>query len=159
MGFRQHIIISGVLDAPARDRALRSALARWPFLRLPKREDGFADRLLLGLPELTDYLFESDLDYETAVEQVDQVEQGLPAWAAEFCGSLVAFLEADCFGGTCRYFGYSCRGRIRLEGGPPGPQGHLETLRQLGISTEGHFEPFTRGYFQGKCSGGPPPVG
>lgn len=154
MGFRQHIILSGTLDEAARDRAIRAALDKWPFLRLPRDLGCFPGRLVLGLPELTDYLFQDDAAFEAAQEQVERVEDELPGWSGAFPGSLFAFLEAECFGGTCRYFGYVCRDRVRLEEGPPGAQGHLAPLRQLGIQTDGYFEPFTRGFFQGKCSGG-----
>src|SRR5688500_2911696 len=72
MGYRQNIIVSSQLDQVTRERTIDSAIARWPFLRHARQENAFLDQLLLAPPESTEYLFDNDTDYWTAIEQNEQ---------------------------------------------------------------------------------------
>ena len=153
MGYRQNIIVSSTLEDATREQALQNARSRWSFLRSPRQSDVYSDRLLLGLPELTDYLFDEDADYETALEQSSQIESELLTWSQEFPVAAFAYIEADCFGGTCGYSGFACRAGSIIERVEPGEHAHVTLLRQVGIVTDGLFEPFKRVYFEGRCSG------
>ena len=153
MGYRQNIIVSSTLDRATREQALQRARSRWGFLRSPRRSDVYSERLLLALPELTDYLFDQDADYETALEQSSQVESELPGWSQEFPLVVFAYIEADCFGGTCGYSGFACRADTIIERVEPSDHAHVSLLRHVGIVTDRLFEPFTRVFFEGRCSG------
>jgi hypothetical protein len=153
MGYRQSIIVSSTLDHATREQVIQSARSRWPFLRGPRQSHKYSDRLLLALPELTDYLFVLDSDYETALEQSSQIESDLCSWSQEFPTGVFAYIEADCFGGTCGYSGFACRADTIVERVEPSEHAHVGLLRHVGIVTDGPFEPFTRVYFEGRCSG------
>ena len=153
MGYRQNIIVSSTLAKMTRENAIQSALSRWPFLRSPRQSDVYSDRLLLSPPELTDYLFDNDTDFEIALVQNGLVESELLKWSQEFPAVSFAHIEADCVGGTCLYFGFACRTDAILERVEPRYYGHVSLLRHVGIITDGPFEPFTRVFFEGRCSG------
>ena len=153
MGYRQNIIVSSTLDKTTREHAIQSALSRWPFLRNPRQGDVYSDRLLRELPELTDYLFDNDADYDTALEQNGLVESELLKWSQGFPVASFTYIEADCFGGTCLYSGFACRANAILERVEPSHHAHISLLRHVGIFTDGPFEPFRRVFFDGRCSG------
>lgn len=153
MGYQQHIIISTILDAATRTRALQSAHARWPFLRNPRRHDIYSDRLLLAPPELTDYLFDNDDDDEAASEQSFLLSTDLPNWSREFPENIFAHIEADCFGGVCDYSGFTCQAGKILERIEPSLIAHIKLLERVGIQSDGIFIPFRRVFFEGRCSG------
>jgi len=153
MGYHQNIIISTVLDATTRERALHSAHSRWPFLRNPRRHDLYSDRLLLAPPELTDYLFDNDADDEAASEQSFLLSTDLPNWSQEFPDIIFAHLEADCFGGVCDYSGFTCQAGNILERVEPSLNAHVKLLQLVGIPSDGIFIPFKRVFFEGRCSG------
>jgi hypothetical protein len=115
----------------------------------------YTDRLLLAPPELTDYLFENDEDYETALEQNGLLESGLLEWSQGFPDIFFAYIEADCFGGTCVYSGLVCRDKTILERVESSYHAHVSLLRHVDIITRGPFKPFTRVFFEGLCSGMP----
>jgi hypothetical protein len=108
---------------------------------------------LLALPELTDYLFHEEADYELALEQSSQFESELPGWSQEFPEAIFAYVEADCFGGSCGYSGFACHTGAILERVDPSDHVHVDLLRHVGIVSGGLFEPFKRVYFEGRCSG------
>lgn len=153
MGYHQHIIISTVLDAVTRTRALQSAHSRWPFLRNPRRHDIYADRLLLAPPELTDYLFDHEEEEEIASEQCFVFATGLPTWSQEFPDIIFAHIESDCFGGVCDYSGFACQAGNIIERVEPSPNAHVKLLHHVGHPADGIFIPFKRAFFEGRCSG------
>lgn len=153
MGYRQNIIVSSTLDKATREHALQSTLSRWTFLRRPRQSNVYSDRLLLALPELTDYLFDDEVDYVTALEHNGLVESELLSWSQEFSSTTFAYIEADCFGGIRGYSGFACRAGATLENVEPGEHAHVSLLRHVGIITDGPFEPFQRVFFEGRCSG------
>jgi hypothetical protein len=153
MGYHQSIIVSSALDYATREHARKSAGSRWPFLRSPRRSEAYSERLLLALPELTDYLFDKDEESEAAQQQSFQVESELANWSQEFPSAIFAYIEADCFGGTCAYSGFACRADTIIERVKPSDHAHISLLRHVDIVTDSVFEPFTRVYFEGRCSG------
>jgi hypothetical protein len=154
MGFQQSIVVSSLLDKASVARTAREALARWPFLRLPRDASPRPGHLLLALPEMTEYLFEDEAAYEKAVDAFWQVEEQLASWSEGSPGISLAFIEADCLGGTCIYDGFVCQGGTVLERVENEKDGHVRLLRRVGIEIDGtFFLPFTRGFFAGRSSG------
>ena len=86
----------------------------------------------------------------THVEQ-RQLDEELQGWTPRFPDLTFVRLEAVCFGGACDYEGAVWRnGELlwREEGDDRGDAPLITLLRYLGVtSTDGSFEPFTRGYF------------
>src|SRR5262245_30945649 len=100
MGFCQNILVSSLIDGDTRQRAIQSARTRWNFLRLPhQRRNVIPDRLLLAMPELTEYLYASNADYEAALELHDVIESELETWSRDFPQIVFIYMQADCFGG------------------------------------------------------------
>ena len=155
MGYRQNIIISSVLTDELRCRIEQSALLQWSFLRFPRERSEYSSRLLLALPELTDYLFKEDAEYEARLEENFKVADELSAWSGQFPGITFAYIESDCFGGTCLYSGSVCRAEQALEEFNPdeGSLGKLLEHVEIKLPFSKKFIPFTRGYFEGRCSG------
>ena len=147
MGFRQSIIVSSQLDKKAISTAIQSAASKWPFLRSPKESNFYHERLVLGLPELTEYLNDNDSDYESALEQNEIVELGLINWTKEFPNLYLCYIEADCFGGFCECSGFACQDGSEIERVICKQEGHIALLKHVGITTEGYYEPFRRGFF------------
>ncbi len=83
------------------------------------------------------------------VEQC-QLDEELQGWTRRFPDLTFVRLEAVCFG-SCDYEGAVWRnGELlwREEGDDRGDAPLITLLHYLGVtSTEGYFEPFTRGYF------------
>jgi hypothetical protein len=86
----------------------------------------------------------------THVEQ-RQLDEELQGWTPRFPDLTFVRVEAVCFGGACDYEGAVWRnGELvwREEGDDRGSAPLIALLRYLGVSsTDGYFEPFTRGYF------------
>ena len=101
-------------------------------------------------------LVADDMGQDVARAQNAEVENDLPEWSRAFPSVTFAFIEADCFGGYCEYSGYCCRdgevsNRRSRESG-----GSLEALAAgVGLEIASPFAPFVRGFFTGRCSGGP----
>ena len=148
MGFCQNIVISNPLEWEMKQTILFDALQRWPFIRLPRR-DLLPVHAQFAPPELTHYQFVNERDYETAIEQDGEVEDGLPAWSLKHPSVTFAFVSADCAGGTCLYGGRVVRSGttvLKVEGTYAG---HLELLARVGLNLGTvHFPPFSRGYFE-----------
>jgi hypothetical protein len=147
MGYHQNVFLSTSLDWTVREMAIRSALERWPFLRLPGKRNDYPGRVVLALPELTTYLFDNEADYEAALEQRELVESELPAWSREFPDLKFAYIEAECFGGHCEYSGFvCCSGEVLLRA-ELSEKAHVYLLKAVNFETPGFFASFERGYF------------
>ena len=147
MGFRLDLVISSPVDAASYRQINNAALSRWSFVRVSQRGE-YDARVLFAAPELTSYLFDDDASYELAVEQCHQLAEQLPELTDQFRGVTFAHIAADCFGGTCLYFGYCCRdGEIFFKTGSPAADCHVRLLQYVDVETSGHFGPFERGFF------------
>lgn len=155
MGFRLNIVISSGLNSEQKREIMQTANATWPFICAPRNAGVYDDRVLFAPPELTDYLFDCDADYELAEEQSWQLEKDLAEFSKRFPGLTFAHVSTECFGGTCLYSGYCCRdGNVFFKVDDSQYDGHLSLLRQVNIETTSHFAPFVRGFFAGHGSGG-----
>lgn len=147
MGFQQDIVVSGPVDPPLKQAILAAARGRWPFVRLP-RQDRHPPHACFAPPERTDYLFASQEEYERVLERSGEVEDGLAGWSRGFPAVAFAFVEADCFGGTCLYGGQVCRDGQVVARQPSDAGGLAALLQHVGIAlADGSFAPFQRGYF------------
>jgi len=152
MGFRQSIIVSSKSDKEVISTAIQSINSKWPFLRSPRESYVNHKRIVLGLPELTDYLFDDDSDYENALKQNEIVELGLINWTKEFPGLSFCYIEADCIGGSCHHSGFACQDGTEIERVSFDKEGHIKLLKHIGVRITGYFEPFRRGFFEGRCA-------
>ena len=147
MGFRQAIVISEKVDSSTRENALLFAQTKWPGIRLPSSPRQYRDRILFAAPELTDYLFDSDSEYERAVSTSYEIAEGVTALSTNFPNITYAHIDADCFGGTCIYSGFTIRNGTEILSVRGQPTGHKQLLRQIGFRMWYNcFAPFVRGY-------------
>lgn len=153
MGFQLNAVFSSPVDQERKQDVLVSAVVRWPFIRLPRRQDCYTESAHFALPELTAYLYQDENAYERALEQCRQVEGSLPDLSTEFPSVAFALIEVECFGGTCLYGGLVYKaGRVGLRQ-EPDAYGHRRLLEQVGITlTDNRFTPFERGYFAANSS-------
>ena len=148
MGFRLNAVFGSAIEWELKQAILSAALERWPFVRLPRRDFLLPANAQFAPPELTDYLFTDEVQYEKAVELNGDVEDGVPEWSRAFPDVTFAFVSVDCFGGTCLYGGYVVRGGETLVRVEAAPAGHRELLAHVGMNLHGDdFVPFGRGYF------------
>ena len=147
MGFRQGIIVSSELDKEAISTITQSAVSKWSFLRNPKESNVNHKRLVLAPPELTDYLYDNDFDYEKALEENEIVELELVSWTKEFPNMQLCYIQADCIG-VCYYSGFSCQDGAETMRVSFDREGHIALLKHVGIKSKGYFEPFRRGFFE-----------
>lgn len=149
MGFRQSIIISSSVEWEMKQTILSDALERWPFIRLPNRDFVLPKHAQFAPPELTDYLFANQKQYEKALERNWEVEDGLPEWSRNHPSVTFACVRADCVGGACVYDGYIVLSGTSIFEVSGDYAGHLELLAHVGLSLgSAFFAPFTRGYFE-----------
>ncbi len=96
--------------------------------------------------------YATDDDLEAVYEQIDLFEGMLVELSRNYPNLNFAFLEADCFGGTCIYNGYVLNNGVqilKIDEAEVGPQNLIKLLQPLDIKlkTDGYFEPLTRNYF------------
>jgi hypothetical protein len=95
-------------------------------------------------------------DEDEAYQLMSALEDGMAEFSQKFPHKKFAFIEADCFGGACIYFGFVIQnGEILLEQSYD-HSGHIRLLQAINPSYEGHyFEAFTRDFFakQGEIKG------
>lgn len=161
MGFQLRLVISSPVPPDARDAIFSKALKRWPGCRGPRAPGSYPDRVVFACPELTSYLFDTsseagEAEWSEALQVHVSLERELPEWSKQFPEVTFVCVEADCFGGHCDYSGYACRNGQILESIDRSLGGSFwELLTQVDIELESlYFEPFVRGYFAGKGSGG-----
>jgi hypothetical protein len=91
--------------------------------------------------------------YNRLLEFTYRIERELPEFVARFDEPVVAFVEAESFGGTCVYAGWVLRDGaldllVRVADAEPGPRNLERLLAPLGAElTAGHFAPFVRGFW------------
>lgn len=154
MGYRLKLVVSSPVPADTRAAILTAALARWPFCRGPRDPAAFSGHAVFAPPELTSYLFDDSVAEGRAMAQADEVEGGLQEFSRAFPDVVFAFVEADCFGGNCEYYGFCCRAGQQFLARDRDTGGSLVRLfGGVGIEITGPFEPFARGFFAGPGSG------
>jgi len=91
--------------------------------------------------------------YDTTLEQevYDNIYSSLeniPKFSQRFLEKNFAYIEADCFGGTCMYEGYIMKNGEKVLAQESTYNGHITLLRFFEKNyNQGYFEPFTRGFF------------
>ncbi len=154
MGYRLKLVVTSPVAADTRAAIFTAAIARWPFCRGPRDPVAYPERAVFAPPELTSYLFDDPESEGRALAQADDVEGGLLEFSRAFPGVAFAFVEANCFGGNCEYYGFCCQDGQRLLVRDHETGGSLVRLvGGVGIEIAGPFEPFVRGFFVGPGSG------
>jgi hypothetical protein len=94
-------------------------------------------------------------DYANEEEARDDIAYGLEEQLAAFSRRTPdrswAYIDVDCFGGTCLYDGFIARdGEHRYSLAAASQRGHLELLEHLGVTgLNSDFEPFHGGFLTG----------
>jgi hypothetical protein len=82
-----------------------------------------------------------------------EAQQRLLEWSRDHPTTNFVWINAECFGGLCDYYGFVCRGGEVIEvvdtiEDSLSKQNLLQLLGYLGVhQSDIYFEPFTRGYF------------
>lgn len=63
----------------------------------------------VAVPEHALMYGDSDEEQERAQDLAYRLEDELDEWSTQFPDAVFAFLNADCFGGKCRYVSYICQ--------------------------------------------------
>jgi hypothetical protein len=95
-----------------------------------------------------------DHELEDLYEQIEQFEIKLIDLSQKYPDMAIAYVLADCFGGTCFYDGYVLKNGVKIlevDCREAGPQNLIDLLEPLGIKLngDGYFQPLTRNYFYG----------
>ena len=130
------------------EAAMAAAVSRWPYCTAKPITTPFRG---FGLRTPDPHEAKADEDYEQLVELPLAVEGGLAEFSRQFPAARFAFIDADCFGGTCIYTGFVVQQgevTLRVEGDKPGTESLGRLLEPLGVRLQGgYFAPFTRGYW------------
>ncbi len=108
----------------------------------------------VAVPEHALMYGDSDEEQERAQDLAYRLEDELVEWSKQFPDALFSFLNADCFGGNCRYVGYICQnGEIceQVQGSDKSAKDALaQLLEPLGVmlNDASYFAPLTRGCFR-----------
>jgi hypothetical protein len=75
---------------------------------------------------------------------------GLPVLSLRFPGVAFAYVDLDCFGGTCLFDGHVVvDGDVVFRLPRAAHSGHVELIGKLGVKIGWHFPPFARGFLRG----------
>jgi hypothetical protein len=89
---------------------------------------------------------DEDAAYEDAYEGVDNRMRQL---SSAFAALPFAYVNVDCFGGTCMYDGYVVKDGEVLHSEPFSSAAHVRLFEYLGVrDAQWHFAPFTRGFME-----------
>jgi hypothetical protein len=163
MGFSLRCAIATAAGDDEARRLIEAAMSDLPHVAA-RRFDAPFDGVLAGVDWqrlLEDYHEDPSrfayADEDAAHDGIAEgVRQGLPALSRRFPGKPFAYVDIDCFGGTCLY-----EGCIVIDGSVDATiarsqRGHLELLARLGVGELAwHFPPFERGFLAGGEPSGP----
>src|SRR5687768_6638987 len=163
MGFSLRCAIATAAGDDEARRLIEAAMSDLPHVAA-RRFDAPFDGVLAGVDWqrlLEDYHEDPSrfayADEDAAHDGIAEgVRQGLPALSRRFPGKPFAYVDIDCFGGTCFY-----EGCIVIDGSVDATiarsqRGHLELLARLGVGELAwHFPPFERGFLAGGEPSGP----
>lgn len=128
-----------------------AAYKAWPKIRCKIITEPFYG-LGASMPDLVGAVAlhnpDNDKDDEALYEELDALEEGLPAWSRNYPGTLFVYVFADCFGGTCLYEGYLCKNGKQIKQVPASVSGLEELLSALGVAADKPFQPLTRNFFE-----------
>jgi hypothetical protein len=129
---------------------LGRALEQWPTCRGRIIERPFWG---FGIAFLSWHLARSAEAEVANDEFILEAQKRLVDWSKDFPSTNFVWIEAECFGGACLYYGFVYRNGESVAVGDVNDdigsdQNLLQLLTYLGVNQPTrYFEPFTRGYF------------
>lgn len=166
MGFDLHCAIAGVQDDALAASVLDHVRSTFPSFVQARRFDApFAG--VIAAHEADDVPDDAGAAWVAhglaTAEEVDDgalfgMEYAARALSSRFADLAFAYVEVDCFGGTCLYGGSIWVRGASTAGVVASPSGHQELFRLLGVvDPPWHFPPFARGFMEtGEMPAGPP---
>src|SRR5262245_33190885 len=144
MGFRMRCAVARVEDNALAARMIELARSL-PHLTAQRLENPWRGVAIGSDPDdLADRFADDDTAYEAALEAVDG---GFDAVFAAYPDVPFACIDADCFGGTCRYSGRTVGPGTAVTAS--GSDAHQQLLAAIGVvDPPWYFAPFTRGFFE-----------
>jgi hypothetical protein len=77
------------------------------------------------------------------------IDNRMPQLSSAFAARPFAYVNVDCFGGTCMYDGYVVKDGEVLHSEPFSSASHVRLFEYLGVrDAQWHFAPFTRGFME-----------
>jgi hypothetical protein len=152
MGFRMHCAVARVDDDAVAARILDLARSMphlaaqrldepWRGVAIGFDPDALADRI--AADPLAHGFADEDAAHEAAAEAI---ERAFDALFDAYPDLTFAFIEADCFGGTCLYSGRTVGPGTTTTA--RGSDAHQRLLAAIGVADPPwYFAPFTRGFF------------
>lgn len=157
MGFYLRCAIAKVDDDTLADRIVATAADVFPpFVRARRFTAPFHGVIAAYDPVATsehivdDFAAHGYPDEDTATEDVEgAVANHLGELSLAFPAVAFAYVDVDCFGGTCRYDGYVVQDGVRTHVEPGASDAHVRLFAHLGVPHPAwHFAPFTRGFME-----------
>lgn len=157
MGFYLRCAIAKVDDGGLAARIVTTATELFPpFVRVRRFAQPFA-----GVIAGYDYVKASETiverfaehgyaDEDAATEEVEgAVWNHMGELSLAFPDVPFAYVDVDCFGGTCAFGGFVVKDGIRTHSEPSSASAHVRLFEQLGVvEPQWHFAPFTRGFME-----------
>lgn len=157
MGFYLRCAIAKVDDAALADRISAFAKELFPaFVRVRRFEAPFAGMIAAYDPSAAheelvgNFAKHGYADEEAAYEDAaEAIDHRMGELSHEFPDVPLAFVDVDCFGGTCSYHGFVVKDGLQTHREASSSTAHVRLFAQLGVTDpQWHFEPFTRGFME-----------
>jgi len=154
MGFYLRCAIAKVDDGDVADRIVQAARALFPkFVKVRRFEFPLAG-VIAGYDHnkahdlIEDFAAHGYADEEAAYEDVAEgVDNRMGELSLAFPETPIAYVDVDCFGGTCMFSGYVVRDGLSTHSEPVSSSAHVRLFEHLGVhDPQWHFAPFTRGF-------------
>ena len=155
MGFHLRCAIAKVDDDSVADHFVEFATALYPsFVRVRRFDAPFAGVIAAYDPQAAHDLVHDNwevLGYADENAAIDDIEEAIESRIAhlshEFPDTPIAFVDVDCFGGTCMYRGYVVNDGLQTYAEPASANAHVRLFEHMGVKDpQWHFPPFTRGF-------------
>jgi hypothetical protein len=157
MGFYLRCAIAKVDDSGLADRICATATESFPsFVRCRRFDAPFAGVIAGYDPVATsERIVESFAahgypDEEAATEDVEgAIWNHMGELTLAFPELPFAYIDVDCFGGTCVFSGFIIKDGLRTHTEPSSSSAHVKLFAHLGVvDPQWHFAPFTRGFME-----------
>jgi hypothetical protein len=124
-----------------------------PFVKVRRFEFPFAGVIAGYDPNAAHDLVEDFAAHGYSNEEAayEDAAEGLESRIAElslaFAATPIAFVDVDCFGGTCMFRGSVVKDGVQIHAEPSSASAHVRLFEHLGVKDpQWHFAPFTRGF-------------
>ncbi len=157
MGFYLRCAIAKVEDDGLADRIVQASTTLFPrFVRVRRFAAPFAGVIAAYDPAATherlvdDFAAHGYADEDAASEDAaEAIDSRIGELSRAFPDVPFAFVDVDCFGGTCRFHGFVVRDGGSVHREDTSSTAHVRLFAQLGVADpQWHFPPFTRGFME-----------